>query len=116
MVKQFQIEEVDIFRLESLIEEQMIVVVDFWATWCVPCQSFALVFANVAEAESDVCFVKMNIGEASQEVLDSLGIQSVPHLMIFKKGLAVYSEAGTIPKAVLKDLVSQTKELQLEKE
>jgi thioredoxin 1 len=109
------VEEVNILQLEELIEQRDIVIVDFWATWCVPCQSFAKVFADVAAIEIDICFVKMNIGDASSEVMDTLGICSVPHLMIFKKGIVVYSEAGTIPKNVLQDLVSQTKILDTEK-
>jgi thioredoxin 1 len=116
MEKKLNVEEVDIFRLEELIEQQDIVIVDFWATWCAPCLGFADVFAKVAQTEPKLKFVKMNIGEASQDVLDSLGILSVPHLMIFKKGVAVYSEAGTIPQAVLKDLVEQTKQLVVEKD
>ena len=98
------VEEVNILQLEELIEQRDIVIVDFWATWCVPCQSFAKVFADVAAIEIDICFVKMNIGDASSEVMDTLGICSVPHLMIF-----------TIPKNVLQDLVSQTKILDTEK-
>lgn len=106
------VEEVDIFRLDELINTGEIVVVDYWAPWCQPCLSFANVFEKIAEEEqANIHFVKMNIQDASEDVLDSLGIRSVPHLMIFKQGIAVYSESGTIPYAVLKDLVQQTKTL-----
>jgi thioredoxin 1 len=90
------------------------VVVDFWATWCAPCLVFAEVFAKVAQLEPSICFVKMNIGEASSEVMETLGIQSIPHLMIFKKGVVVYSESGTLPQVVLHDLVNQTKILEID--
>jgi thioredoxin 1 len=108
-----QVESVDLFRLEELINTQEIIVVDFWAPWCAPCLSFAEVFSKVSQEESGIHFVKMNIAEAPPEVMETLGIMSIPHLMIFKQGVAVFSEAGTMPYAVLKDLIQQSRELQL---
>lgn len=109
------VEEVDIFRLDELINTGETIVVDYWAPWCQPCLSFAKIFEKIAQEEQGhIHFVKMNIQDANEEVLDSLGIRSVPHLMIFKQGIAVYSESGTIPYAVLKDLVEQTKKLSVE--
>ena len=108
-----QIESVDIFRLEELVNSKEIIVVDFWAPWCAPCLSFAEVFAKVAQEEQGIHFVKMDISDAPPEVMESLAIQSIPHLMIFKEGTAVFSEAGTMPYTVLKDLVQQSRDLQL---
>lgn len=108
-----KIENVDIFRLEELVNTQGIIVIDFWAPWCSPCLSFAEVFAKVAAEEQGIDFVKMNISESPSEVMETLGIQSIPHLMIFKKGATVFSEAGTMPYAVLKDLVQQARDLEI---
>ena len=110
-----RVEQVDIFRLEECINSGATVICDFWAPWCAPCLAFADVFEKVAEEENDFIFLKMNIQEEPPEVLDSLGIMSVPHLMIFKQGMAVYSESGTLPYAVLKDLIEQTRKLELPK-
>jgi len=109
-----QIESVDLFRLEELINTKNIVVVDFWAPWCAPCLAFADVFARVAQEEAAICFVKMNIADSPPEVMETLAIQSIPHLMIFKQGAAVFSEAGTMPYNVLKDLVVQAKQLEIQ--
>ena len=106
-----QIENVDFLRLEELINTKVIIVVDFWAPWCAPCLSFAEIFKQVAEEEETVHFVKMNIAEASPEVMETLGILSIPHLMIFKQGMVIFSEAGTMPYTVLKDLVQQAQSL-----
>ena len=108
-----QIENVDIFRLEDLVNSQAIIIVDFWAPWCAPCLSFSDVFARVATEEQDIQFVKMNVSESPPEVIETLGIQSIPHLKNFKKGAAVFSEAGTMPYTVLKDLVQQSRHLEI---
>ena len=108
-----KVEQVDIFRLEECIDSGVTVICDFWAPWCDPCLAFSEVFEKLANEESDIVFLKMNIQNESQEVLDSLGIMSVPHLMLFKQGTAVYSESGTLPYAVLKDLLQQTRNLNL---
>jgi thioredoxin 1 len=110
-----QVREVDIFQLDELINSGETIVVDYWAPWCNPCLAFAKVFEKIAEEEStsQIKFVKMNIQDANEEVLESLGIRSVPHLMIFKQGMAVFSESGSMPYAVLRDLVEQTKKLEV---
>jgi thioredoxin 1 len=105
----------DLIGLEHLIETNSIVMTYFWATWCGPCKTFSKVYEEVADQVRDLCFVKMKIDDASSEVMESLGIQSVPHLMIFKQGQVVFSESGTIPKSVLMDLIQQTKQLSIEK-
>ena len=107
---------VDIFQLEQSIDAGVVLICDFWAPWCAPCLAFADIYEKVADEEQDILFLKMNIQHESQEVLDSLGIMSVPHLMIFKQGIAVYSESGTLPYAVLKDLLAQTMLLDLPKD
>lgn len=107
------LDNVDVIGLEQVIETHPIVAVEFWATWCTSCESFSKIFSEVAENEDEVCFVKMKIDDASSVVMDSLGIQSVPHLMIFKHGQVVFSEAGTLPKKVLQDFIMQTKNLKL---
>ena len=114
MSNQSLIKNIDILQLEDAIEKESMVVVDFWAKWCNPCHAFAEVFTKVASEEKGICFLKMDVGEATPEVMDSLGIQSIPHLMIFKKGQAVYSESGTLPYTVFKELITQTRELELD--
>jgi thioredoxin 1 len=110
-----QLQEVDIFELDELINTGRTIVVDYWAPWCNPCLAFAKVFEKIAQedATTEIQFVKMNIQDATEEVLESLGIRSVPHLMIFKQGMAVFSESGSLPYAVLKDLIEQTKKLEI---
>jgi thioredoxin 1 len=91
---------------ESLINENEIVFVDFWADWCAPCKQFARVYEQVTEQFPNVKFVKVNI-EAEKQLADFFEIRSIPHLMVFKEGIVIYSNAGSMPVSTLKELVEQ---------
>ena len=93
-------------QFESLIKDNEIVVIDFWASWCAPCRQFALVYEKVAAMHEKVVFAKINIEEES-ELAETFHIRSIPHLMVFKQGIVIYSEAGSMPESTLKELVQQ---------
>ena len=93
-------------EFESLIQDNEIVFVDFWAEWCAPCKQFAQVYEQVAGLFSNVVFAKINI-EHEHEMAESFSIRSIPHLMVFKSGIAIYSEAGSMPESTLKELIEQ---------
>merc|ERR1712230_83825 len=60
-----------------------LVVVDFTATWCGPCQRIAPVFAKLAEEMPDVVFVKVDVDE-NDETASACGIQSMPTFQFYK--------------------------------
>ncbi len=91
---------------ESFINENEIVFIDFWAEWCAPCKQFATVYEKVADQFPMIRFVKVNI-EEQQELADFFEIRSIPHLMVFKEGIVIYSEAGSMPESTLKELAQQ---------
>lgn len=90
-----------------------IVLVDLWAEWCGPCKMFAPVFEKVSEDHPDVTFAKVDT-EAEQALAGSLGIMSIPTLMVFRDGILLFNQAGALPEAALEDLVSQAEALDMD--
>ncbi len=93
-------------QFESLIQDNEIVLIDFWASWCAPCKQFAHVYEKVAAFYEKVVFAKVNI-EEEQELAETFQIRSIPHLMVLKQSIVIYSEAGSMPESTLKELVQQ---------
>ncbi len=98
---------------ESTIVDNPLVLVDFWAAYCRPCQAFAPVYDRSAQAHPDVVHAKVDT-QAEPELAAALGIRSVPTIMAFRDGVLVYSQPGAMPPAVLEDLISQVKSLDMD--
>ncbi|HKK06285.1 MAG: thioredoxin [Gammaproteobacteria bacterium] len=101
-------------NFEETITSNDFVIVDFWATWCGPCQSFAPIYEEVSEKHPDVVFAKVNT-EEQQELAAYFQIRSIPTLMMFRQQVIIFSEAGALQGSALEELIGKAKELDMEK-
>jgi thioredoxin 1 len=90
-----------------------VVLVDFWASWCGPCRSFAPTFEASSEQHPDVVHAKVDT-EAEQGIAAAANIRSIPTIMAFREGVLVFSQPGALPPAALEDLVTQVKALDMD--
>ena len=100
-------------EFNTTINDNEIVLVDFWASWCGPCRAFAPTFAASSEKHPDVVYAKVDT-EAEQQLAAAADIRSIPTLMAFKKGKLVFNQAGALPPAALEDLIQQVKEFDID--
>jgi thioredoxin reductase (NADPH) len=97
---------------ESSIVGNPLVLIDFWAGYCRPCQAFAPIYDRSAHAHPDVVHGKVDT-QAEPELAATLGIRSVPTIMAFRDGVLVHSQAGAMAPVVLENLITQVKSLDM---
>jgi thioredoxin 1 len=94
-------------KFENIICELRPVIVDFHAEWCSPCKMQSPILKEVASELADkIRIIKIDVDQNS-EIAGKYNIQSVPTLMIFKNGKAIWRQSGVTSKNQLKNVLSQ---------
>ena len=86
-------------EFSGLLQEDKLLVVDFFATWCGPCKKLSPTLDEVSEELGEqVNMVKVDVDE-SEDLAMNYGIRSVPTVLFFKNGQQVDKFVGALPKS-----------------
>ena len=93
-------------NFEELLQDEKLVIVDFWATWCGPCRMLSPLLDEVEEEMADkITVVKVNVDDAD-EIAMNYRIMNIPTLLFFKGGLQVDKTVGAMPKNALVERIN----------
>lgn len=96
-------------KFEELIKGDKPVLVDFFATWCGPCKAMHPILEELKKDMGDkIHIITIDVdGEANRTLVMNYQIQSVPTLMIFKKGEMVWRQSGVMQSVQLKNILEK---------
>jgi thioredoxin 1 len=92
---------------QNIISQNKPVLVDFTASWCGPCKAMAPILDQVKNEVGDkASIIKIDV-DRNQQIAQSLQIQGVPTLILYKNGKQLWRQSGVVQKEMLVNLLNQ---------
>ncbi len=91
-------------NFKATIENNEIVIVDFWAPWCDPCMSFTETFKQVSDNHPDIVFGMVNDDE-DPEIGKFFNVEKVPGIMVVRERASILNQVGDIGAPALEEII-----------
>jgi thioredoxin 1 len=99
--------ELNASSFDGFVQSDLPVVVDFWASWCMPCRIMGPVMEELAQAYAGkALFGKVDV-DSNQQIAGRYGIMSIPHFLIFKNGTVVERMVGAVGREPLENALKK---------
>ena len=91
---------------EAVLKNEKPVLLDFWATWCGPCQMIAPIVHSIAEENDNIVVGKVDV-DTEIQLAQKFGIASIPTLVLIKNGQAIDTMVGLRSKEQILNFINQ---------
>lgn len=94
-------------KFDEVISSGETVFVDFWATWCRPCQMMGPVIDELSEDFKGRAVVAKVDVDSNPEICERFGITNIPNFKVFKNGVEVANMVGAVPKTTVVNMLEK---------
>ena len=94
-------------NFNDIINSEQLTLIDFFATWCGPCKMMHPVLEQLKdELGESIRIIKIDV-DKNNSLAMNYRVQSVPTLMLFRKGEMLWRQSGALPLSALKKVIEQ---------
>ena len=88
----------------EVVNSDKTTLIDFWASWCMPCKMLSPVVAEVAEENPQIKVCKVNVDKEG-ELAAAFQVSSIPMLVVIKDKKVIQTSVGVVPKAKILQMI-----------
>ena len=100
-------------NFDSIISNEVIVLIEVWAEWCDACRTFKPIYEKVADRHPQHVFAEIDATK-EKDLVSSLGIENIPALLLYRDGLLLFKQPGYYEEDKLEDILKQAAGLNMD--